>query len=129
MAAILSRGDELVSRNCTGTDVKQQSSCNYCVEYQYKLEEFTLELSSAKKIIQLLQEDQNTHNDPTITRTPEEERNSHVSNDLNNTWEIVTDKSRKPKKLNSTSPDQLPIPIIPITNQYHPLHNIQKDTE
>jgi len=98
MAAILSRVDESVSQNSTESDVKEQSSCTYCEKYQYKLEELILELSSAKKIIQLLQEDQNTHNTPTITRTPEEERNSHVSNELNNPWEIVTDKSRKPKK-------------------------------
>ena len=52
-----------------------------------------------------------------------------MSNELNNTWEIVADKSRKPKKLNNTSPDQLPIPIIPITNRYHALHNLQNDTE
>jgi hypothetical protein len=100
MAVIESRVDESVSQNCTESDVKQQSSCNYCVKYKCELEELILELSSAKKIIQLLQEDQNTHNDPTIARTSEDGRNSHVSNELNNNWEIVTDKSRKPKKLN-----------------------------
>jgi hypothetical protein len=77
----------------------------------------------------LLQEDQNTHNDPTIARTSEDRHNSHVSNELNNNWEIVTDKSRRPKKLNETSPDQLPIPIIPITNRYHAFRNLQNDTE
>jgi len=119
----------LVSQNCAKNDVKQKLSCNSCVEYQYKLEELVLELSSAKKIIQLLQEDQNTYNDPTLARTPEEGRNSHVSNELNNTWKIAIDKSRKFKKLNDTSTDQLPIPIIPITNRYHALHNLQNDAE
>jgi len=129
MAAILSRVDESVSQSCKESDVKQQLSCNYCVKYKCELEELILELSSAKKIIQLLQEDQNTHNDPTIARTSEDGSNPHVSNELNNNWEIVTDKSRKLKKLNEISPDQLPIPTIPITNRYHALHNLQNDTE
>jgi superfamily II helicase len=71
MAAIQSGMNKLVSQNCAKSDVKQKLSCNSCVEYQCKLEELVLELSSAKKIIQLLQEDQNTYNDPTLARTPE----------------------------------------------------------
>ena len=45
MAAILSRVDESVSQNCKESDVKQQSSCNYCVKYKCELEELILELS------------------------------------------------------------------------------------
>jgi len=41
----------------------------------------------------LLQEDRNTHNDPTIARTSEDRHNSHVSNEPNNNWETVTDIS------------------------------------
>ena len=63
------------------------------------------------------------------TSTPEEGRNSYVSNELNNTWKTVTDKSRKFKKLNDTPTDQFPIPIIPITNRYHALHNLQNEAD
>jgi len=66
MAEIKSGMNKLVLQNCAKSDVKQKLSCNSCVEYQYKLEEFVLELSSVKKIIQLLQEDQNTYSDPTL---------------------------------------------------------------
>jgi hypothetical protein len=127
MAAALFRVDELLSQNCTVSDVKQQSNCNDCVKYKCELEELTQELSAAKKIIQLLQEDLNTRIDPTVARMSNNGRNSHVSSDFNNNWEIVTDKSRKPKKLNRTSLYQLPIPVIPFTNRYHALPNLQND--
>ena len=129
MAATLSRVDELVSVNCTESDVNQQSSCNYCLKYKYELEELTQELLSAKKIIQLLQEDRNAYKDPTVSGTSEDRSNSHVSSNLSSNWEIVTDKSSKPNKLNITSHEQLPIPVIPITNRYNVLHNLQYDAE
>jgi hypothetical protein len=133
MAAALSRVDELVSQNCTVSDVKQQSNCNDCVKYECELEELTQELSSAKKIIQLLQEELNTRIDPMVARTSTNGRHSYVSSNFssdfnNNNWVIVTDKSRKPKKLNRTSLDQPPIPVKPLTNRYHALHNLQHDT-
>ena len=129
MAAIQSCTEKSISQNHTESDVKQKLSCNNCIEYQHKLEELILELSSAKKIIQLLQEDQNTCNGPTRARAPDEGQNSHVSNELHNTWEIVSNKSKKSKKLNNTQPGQLPIPTITTTNRYHALHNLQSDTE
>jgi hypothetical protein len=121
MAAVLSHVSELVPLNCTESDVNQQSSCNYCFKYKCELEELTQELLSAKKIIQLLQEDLNTYKDPTVARMSDDRSNSHVSSNLSSNWEIVTDKSRKPKKLNRISHDQLPIPVIPIKNHYNAL--------
>jgi len=52
-----------------------------------------------------------------------------VSSKLRNNWETVTDKPRKSKKVNRTTHDQLPIPVIPITNCYNALHNLQNDLE
>ena len=92
MAAIQSHIEKSISQNYTESDVKQKLSCNNCIEYQHKLEELILELSSAKKIIQLLEEDQNTCSGPTTTRAPDKGQNSHVSNELHNTWETVSDK-------------------------------------
>jgi hypothetical protein len=77
----------------------------------------------------LLQEDLNTYKDPTVARPSEDRSNSHVSINLSSNWEIVTDISRKPKKLNRTSHDQLPIPVIPITNRYSTLHTLLNDAD
>jgi len=52
--------------------------------------------------------------------------NSFVSSKPNNDWEIVTNKSRKS---NRTTFEQLPIPVIPITNRFKALHNLQNDLE
>ena len=82
MATVLSRVGELVSLNYTESDVNQQSSCNYCFKYKCELEELTQELLSAKKIIQLLEEDRNTYKDPTAVRTSDDRSNSHVSSNL-----------------------------------------------
>ena len=43
--------------------LNQTSLCKSCIEYQCTLEELTQELQSAKKIIQLLQEDINMSKD------------------------------------------------------------------
>ena len=85
----------------------------------------TQELITKKKTIQLLLEDLNTYKDLTSARTSEDGSDSHVSNKLTNNWEIVTDKSRK----SNTTHDQLPIPVIPITNDYNALHKLQNDLE
>jgi len=49
-----------------------------------------------------------------------------VSSKPNNKWEIVTDKSRKS---NRKTLEQLPVPVIPITNHFKALHNLQNDLE
>ena len=65
------------------------------------MEELFLELASAKKIIQLLQEEQSVYRDPTAEETTEEGHNPRVSNELNNHWMTNTNKSRKIKQVNS----------------------------
>jgi len=39
---------------------------------------------------------------------------------------MVTDKSSKPSRILR---EQMPIPVIPITNRYNALHNLQNDLE
>ena len=48
---------------------------------------------------------------------------------LMNNWETVTDKPRKSKKFNRRTHAQLRIPVIPITNHYNALHNLQYNLE
>ena len=86
----------------------------------------TEELISARKTIQLLQEDLTTYMDLTTSNTSDERSNSHVSSKLINNWEIVNDKSRKSTRIMH---DQLPISVIPITKWYNALHNLQNDLE
>ena len=129
MAAALSRVGELDSLKHTGSDIIQQSSCNYCLKYKCELQELTQELLSAKKIIQLLQEDNSISKDSTIARTLDDRSNTHVSSNLSSDWEVVTNKSRNPKRLKRIPHDQLPIPVIHLTNRYNTLHNLQNDTD
>ena len=51
---------------------------------------------------------------------------SHVSNELTNNWKIVTDKYRKSNRIIR---EQLPIPVIPITNRFNALDNLKNDLE
>ena len=126
MAEGLSRGHELVVHNYKVSDVNQPHRCNSCLKYKSELEEMTVELITARKIIQLLQEDLNTYKDPTPPSTFYERSKSHGNSKLTNKWETVTDKSRNSSRITH---DQQPIPVIPITNRYHALHNLQNDVE
>jgi hypothetical protein len=129
MAEGLPRDCELATHNCKVSDVNQLIRCNSCFKYKCELEELTQEPITTKKIIQLLQEDLNTYKDLTSSRTPNNRSNSHVSSKLTNDWEIVTDKSRKSKKSNRTTHNQLPVPVILITHHYNALPNLQNDRE
>ena len=101
MAAVRERNDESVPHINTESYLKLKLDCKSCIEYQYKLEELFLELASAKKVIQLLQEEQSVYSDPTAEETTEEGHNPRVSNELNNHWVTNTSKSRKIKQVNS----------------------------
>ena len=126
MAEELSCDCELATHNCKVGDKNQPFKCNSCFKYKCELEELTQRLIT-KKIIHLLQEDLNTSKDLTSARTTDDRSNSHVSSKLTNNWEIVTEESRKSRKSNRITYDQLPIPVIPITNHYNALHNLQND--
>ena len=101
MADLLSRVEECVSFNCTESDKIHQFSCPDCLKYKYELEKVNQELLSARKIIQLLQEDMNTGADSlNLTVNPQ------VSTSTSDNWELVADisnnsrKFRKHKNLN-----------------------------
>ena len=67
----------------------QTSLCKSCIEYKCILEELTQELQSAKKIIQLLQDDINICKGQTLSTIPSlpyESSTSSVSNNTNS-WE------------------------------------------
>ena len=126
MVEDLSRDYELATHNCKTGAVNQPLKCNSCFKYKCELEELTEELLTMKKIIQLLQEDLITYKDHTSARTSGNRSNAHVSSALTNNWEIVTDKSRKSNRIIQ---EQLPIPVIPITNRFNALHNLHNDLE
>jgi len=120
---------KLATHNSKVSDVDQLFRCNSCFKYNCELEELTQELITTKKIIQLLQEDLNTYKNLMSARMSNDRSNPHVSSKLTNNWQTVSDKSTKPKKSDRTTHNQLPIPVIPITNRYNALHNLQNDLE
>ena len=81
-------------------DVNQQFRHNSCLKYKCELEEMAEELTSASKIIQLLQDDLNTFKDLMLTSKSDERSNSRINSKLTNKWEIVTDKSSKSSYVN-----------------------------
>jgi lysophospholipase L1-like esterase len=107
-------------------------SCTNCLKYKYELEKVTQELLSARKIIQLLQEDINTDVDSTAVITSV---NPHVSTNTNDNWELVagitnnSKKSRIHKNPNQTSLEKYPISVVPITNRFDILYNLQNEVE
>ena len=125
----MSRVGELDFLTSAESDINQQSNCIHCLKYKSELEELTQELLPAKKIIQLLQEDRNTYKEPTTIIMSDDKKITHVSSNSSSNWKLVTDKSRKPKRLNRNTHDQFPIPVIPITNRYNSLYNLQNVIE
>jgi hypothetical protein len=108
------------------SDVNQQFRCNFCLKCKCELEEMAEELISARKIIQLLQDDLNTSKDFMPISKSDEKSNSHVNTKLTNKWDIVTNKSSKSSRILC---NQMPIPVIPTSNRYNALHNLQNDLE
>jgi hypothetical protein len=111
--------------------LNQSSSCKSCIEYKCILEELTLELQSAKKIIQLLQEDVNTsrnHNSSAIPRFPCENNTSSVNNNASN-WEIVLHKTSKRDNIHNSSNNWWPVPVISTSNRFDALHNLKTDRQ
>jgi hypothetical protein len=83
-----------------------------------------LRTNISEENIQLLQDDLNTFKGLMLTSPMKEA--THINNKLTNKWEIVTDKCSKPsRKLR----EQIPTPVIPITNRYNALHNLQNNPE
>jgi len=117
---------------CIKSYLNHTSSCNLCEEYRHRLEELTQELLSAKKIIQLLQEDvkvdkvmnaTQTVSQHTVTQHPIKS-NPQVSNKAD-IWETVPNRSKRTGKLFNTTYYPMPIPVVPISNRFSVLHNPQ----
>ena len=117
---------------CIKSYLNHTSSCNLFEEYKHRLEELTQELLSAKKIIQLLQEDvkvdkvmnaTQTVSQHTVTQHPIKS-NPQVSNKAD-IWETVPNRSKRTGKLFNTTYYPMPIPVVPISNRFSVLHNPQ----
>jgi len=111
--------------------LNQTSSCKSCTEYKSILEELTQELQSAKKIIQLLQEDVNMsrdHSSSTIPRSPCENNTSLVS-DSESSWKKVLHKSSNRVNPHNSANNQWPIPVISNSNRFDILHNLKFDRQ
>jgi dTDP-4-amino-4,6-dideoxygalactose transaminase len=116
----------LAAYKCKVNNVYQQFRRNSCLKYKCELEEMAEELTSVRKIIQLFQDNLSTFKNFMLTSKSDERSNSHMISKLTNKWKIVTDKSSQSiRKLH----EQMPIPVIPITNRYNALHNLQNDLE
>jgi hypothetical protein len=129
MAELSSCVDECVSFNSTESDKTHQFSCTNCLKYKCELEKVTQELLTARKIIQLLQEDTITDADTTAIKPSV---NPHVSTNTSDNWELVTgvsNNSSKYRNRNRVAQEQFPIPVIPITNRFDALYNLEIDAE
>jgi hypothetical protein len=115
-----------------GNSVPNQTSlCKSCIEYQCTLEELTQELQSAKKIIQLLQEDINMSKDHTsfaIPKFPCESNTPSISNNANS-WKKVLHKTSKRINPHNFPHNQWPIPVISTSNRFDTLHNLKIDRQ
>jgi hypothetical protein len=111
--------------------LNQTSLCKSGIEYQCTLEELTQELQSAKKIIQLIQDDINKSKDHTsfaIPRSPGESNTSSVSNSANNWKKVLHKTNKRTDPLNSLN-NQWPIPVISTSNRFDTLHNLKIDRQ
>ena len=87
MAEGLSCACVLTAHKYKISDVNQQFRRNFCLKYKCELVEMAEELISARKIIQLLQDELNTYKDLMPTSKSDEKSNSHVNTKLTNKWE------------------------------------------
>jgi len=108
------------------TSVNQPPQCSSCIKYKSEWEEIVEELETAKKIIQLLQEDPNTFKDLTPSNILDVSSATRLNSKTTVNWEIVTGTSRKSTRVGG---EHRHIPVIPISNRYDVLHNLQNDVE
>jgi len=83
MAEGPSGSHELSAHNYEVCDVNQPLRCNTCWKYKSELDEKVVELTTAWKIIQLLQEDLNMVKNLTPPSTSYKRGNLHVNNVTN----------------------------------------------
>ena len=97
------------------TSVNQPPQCSSCIKYKSEWEEIVEELETAKKIIQLLQEDLNTFKDLTPSNILDVSSATRLNSKTTVNWEIVTGTSRKSTRVGG---EHRHIPVIPISNRY-----------
>jgi hypothetical protein len=133
MAEVLLLACEPAAQICKLSVINQTSQCNACKVYKDQIKLLTQELLSSKKIIQLLQEDLRTFKEPphaTNTEHQDERINPQVSNS-DSSWKTASTKTKYSSNLNKSNNcyKYTRIPVVPITNRYDILHNLQPDHE
>jgi len=102
------------------------TECTCCVQCKHILETVLQELSPARKIIQLLQEDINSKTVNNVINTTENVTNREMNydsrNDISNEWKLV---SANKDRVNRKTPLHQSQPIHTIINRYAVLGNLQ----
>ena len=93
------------------SNVNQPPKCSSCLKYKSEWEEVVEELETAKKIIQLLQEDLNTYKDLMPPNILDVSSSIHLNSKSSVNWDTDTGTSRK--STTERHKHQL-IPVIPI---------------
>jgi hypothetical protein len=114
----------------SGVSCAQNPVCNFCSGYLSEIASLNTEIQSARKIIQLLQDDLNGIKD----QPPWWERSITHANDAPNNWNNWKTKAARTRISNpgnrrcltrNTLLNQKPIPVIQTSNRFHVLHNLQ----
>jgi hypothetical protein len=108
-----------------GVSCAQKPVCKYCIGHLSEIALLSTELQSARKIIQLLQNDLNRiKNQP-----PRNELTAPQVSDAPNSWKTIaartSNSSNQRYFQKNTLNYQKPIPVIQTTNRFHVLHNLQ----
>jgi len=108
------------------SNVNLPPKCSSCLKYKREWEEVVEELETAKKIIHLLQEDLNTYKDVMPPNILDVSSSIHLNSKSSVNWETDTGTSRKSTRERHKHQHT---PVIPISNRYDVLHNLQNDVE
>jgi len=106
--------EEQLTRVEENSVLNQTFMCKSCIEYKGILEELTQELQSAKKIIQLLQDDVKMSKDQSVSAVPSFtwENNTSAVSDSESSWKNVLHKPSNRMNPHNLQINQWPIPVI-----------------
>jgi len=101
------------------------------MEYKGILEELTQELQSAKKIIQLLQEDVKMNKDQSLSVILRFtcENNTTLVSVNESSWKNALHKPSNQVNPHNSQINWLPIPVILTSNRFDILHNLETDQQ
>jgi hypothetical protein len=97
-----------------------ESECSCCFQIKLKYEEVLLELSSAKEIIKLLQEDRNYNAQSVVSNINHGLEFDQPNISFDNWTQVPYSRCNRSRK----SHNQYPQPISTIINRFAPLHNV-----